>query len=146
MKKLKEEKRKIKRLLKSLNANYASHENLKNLLVKNGYIFKKRPCSSGGFFLNKKNNIVVKIPYLCDEDTKYILRKHKKYIIPTEVIEIEYEYEYPYIFIQPLANMRVKNKSEIEDRLYDELPDSLASDIHYGNFGLYRNKIVMIDW
>ncbi len=99
-------------------------------MTKNGFR-KRKYCN---VYVNKKENVVVKIPWTSP-------RKPAKIAVPTVTVQKNGERWY----IQPLCKaFRLKDKLK-----YAAILDYYAYrpvDIHEGNLGLYRNKVVAFDW
>lgn len=99
---------------------------------------------SGNFqFKHTKRKVVIKHGYLCT-------RKPRKDVVPSIIIPIKnpsglHSKRFK-IVIQPLCEIRwakIKKYSKDLDELYIRHPEC---DIGSNNIGIYRNKLVMIDW
>lgn len=84
----------------------------------------------GCVFANE--DYVVKIPGI-------VVGRKPKNSIPTKIIKIGHEE----IWIQPRANTRFSHKTKIIDKLFER---DMGEDLHNGNIGYYKGKLVVFDW
>lgn len=114
-----------------------------------GFKAMESPGSGHEFvYIDKKNKIVVKMPYLVTDG------RYQRYKVKTHVVKFESPSEsHPNlmferkIFIQPMIDMSRKATNKAYTFFRKKYREgAFISDIHRGNVGMFEGKPVRHDW